>query len=472
MIPHKLVMSAFGPYGGKVSVDFDVFGGKGLFLITGNTGAGKTSIFDAVTFALYGRLTDPERDPKDFRSHFASKDMETFVELDFTHNGTDYRIYRRPQYLRPSRDGIKLQTVQQKVELTWEVGAESAWTSVNRKIVEILGIEYDQWKQISMIAQGEFRKVLNTDTKEREKIFRRIFSTDSVEAFQQSMLEKYRDMNRKCEKADAEIETATGFIVIDESCPRYEEYKELKGSAYVEEYIDILSGQNGTDKNELTSLNAERDIKSGEKDSAIRSKTEAESINRLFKDLKDARDRAEELCLKKEDMDGKRKELGSIRSVVAQVKAPRSALLSLKKEADGLEESIRNANTKVAGLQESVALFDNSKREADSMKPESEKLTGKIKNLESKKGMYASLSSEDEELKRIESKHSQIEKQLTGAKEEQKGLSEKIREYREFLNEHEDVGEEISKLKSSMESAKRDLEVLSDISKKLKNHKS
>ncbi|MDY0246905.1 MAG: SMC family ATPase, partial [Methanosarcina mazei] len=212
MIPHKLVMSAFGPYGGKVSVDFDVFGGKGLFLITGNTGAGKTSIFDAVTFALYGRLTDPERDPKDFRSHFASKDMETFVELDFTHNGTDYRIYRRPQYLRPSRDGIKLQTVQQKVELTWEVGAESAWTSVNRKIVEILGIEYDQWKQISMIAQGEFRKVLNTDTKEREKIFRRIFSTDSVEAFQQSMLEKYRDMNRKCEKADAEIETATGFI--------------------------------------------------------------------------------------------------------------------------------------------------------------------------------------------------------------------------------------------------------------------
>ncbi|MDD3987292.1 MAG: SMC family ATPase [Candidatus Methanomethylophilaceae archaeon] len=472
MIPHKLVMSAFGPYGGKVSVDFDVFGGKGLFLITGNTGAGKTSIFDAVTFALYGRLTDPERDPKDFRSHFASKDMETFVELDFTHNGTDYRIYRRPQYLRPSRDGIKLQTVQQKVELTWEVGAESAWTSVNRKIVEILGIEYDQWKQISMIAQGEFRKVLNTDTKEREKIFRRIFSTDSVEAFQQSMLEKYRDMNRKCEKADAEIETATGFIMIDESCPRYEEYKELKGSAYVEEYIDILSGQNGTDEEELASLRTNLDGKSGEKDSAIRSKTEAESINRLFEDLKRAQGRAEELSLKKEEIDGKRTELGSVRDVVAQVKAPRSALLSLKKEADILGESIRNVNKKVAGLQESVTLFEESKRKADSMKPESENLAVRIENLESKKGMYAKLSSEDEELKRIESKHSQIEKQLTGAKEEQKGLSEKIRKYREFLNEHEDVGEKISKLKSSMESAKRDLEVLSDISKKLKNHKS
>lgn len=471
MIPHKLTMSAFGPYGGKISVDFDHFGGKGLFLITGDTGAGKTSIFDAITFALYGKLTDPERDPRDFRSHFASRETETFVELDFTHNGTDYRIYRKPQYQRPSRDGGKLQAVQQKAELTWESGAESAWTSVNRKIEEILGIQYDQWKQISMIAQGEFRKVLNTNTKDREMIFRRIFSTDSVEAFQQSVSEKYRDLNDKCKSADSKIENARGFILIDESCPRYEEYKVLKGSAYVEEFIDILSRQNVADENELASLNAEHGRKSEEKDSAIRSKTEAESINRLFEDLKNARDRAEELSLKKEGMERKRTELGSVRNVVAQVKAPRSALLSLKEEASKLEGYIRNADRKVAGLQESVASLEESKRKADSKKPESEKLTGRIENLESKKGLYASLSSEDEKLRKITFSHSRIEEELNNAKEKRDGLSKKIGDYRIFLNENEDVGEKISELKSSMESAENDLKTLSDISEKLKKHR-
>ena len=471
MIPHKLTMSAFGPYGSRISVDFDHFGGKGLFLITGDTGAGKTSIFDAITFALYGRLTDSERDAKDFRSHFASRETETFVELDFTHNGTDYRIYRKPQYQRPSRDGSKLQTVQQKAELTWKSGAESAWTSVNGKIEEILGIQYDQWKQISMIAQGEFRKVLNTNTKDREMIFRKIFSTDSVEAFQQSVSEKYRDLNDKCKSADSKIENARGFIVIDESCPRYKEYLELKGSAYVEEYIDILSGQNITDENKLASLNAEQGRKNEEMTLAIKSKAEAESINRLFEDLKSARGRAKELSLKKEGMERKRTELRSIRSVVAQVKAPRSALLSLKNDVSGLEESINGAEKEVTILRKRVESLEKTKQEADSKRPESENLVGRIQNLESKRGLYASLSSEDEKLRKITFSHSQIEKELNGAKDKQDVLSERIKGYRFFLNENEDVGEKISELKSSIKSAENDLKALSDISEKLKKHR-
>ncbi|MBQ8643039.1 MAG: SMC family ATPase, partial [Candidatus Methanomethylophilaceae archaeon] len=178
MKPHLLVMSAFGPYGKQVEVDFDRFDGKGLFLITGDTGAGKTTIFNAMTYALYGMMNDGRR--KSIRSDFADPSTPTFVEMMFSHNGVDYTIHRQPEQERPKQRGKGTKIVASGVSLVFQDRTVTKDSEVSEIIEDILGMNFNQWKQVSMIAQGEFRKILDSKTTERGEIFRRIFSTDPV----------------------------------------------------------------------------------------------------------------------------------------------------------------------------------------------------------------------------------------------------------------------------------------------------
>ena len=178
MRPHKLTISAFGPYAGKTEVDFDKFGTQGLFLITGDTGAGKTTIFDAITYALFGEASGSSRDDSMFRSTYAEPDVQTFVELQFEYDGKQYLVKRSPKQERPKARGTGFTT--QNAEATLQIGDEAPVTSlkeVNAKLVEILGVNFSQYSQIAMIAQGQFRELLLADTKKRAEIFRSIFKT-------------------------------------------------------------------------------------------------------------------------------------------------------------------------------------------------------------------------------------------------------------------------------------------------------
>ena len=178
MKPLKLRMSAFGPYGGLVDIDFERFGNKGLFLITGNTGAGKTIIFDALTFVLYGE-TSGEREIKNIRSDFADPETETFVELEFSHNGKIYRVYRKPSYQRAKKrgEGMTDESQDAYLDIPGKKSAYTKYSDVTNQIIEIIGLDLSQWKQIVMIAQGAFLKLLNSSSDDREKIFRRVFDT-------------------------------------------------------------------------------------------------------------------------------------------------------------------------------------------------------------------------------------------------------------------------------------------------------
>ena len=178
MRPHKLTISAFGPYAGNVEVDFDKFGNNGLFLITGDTGAGKTTIFDAITYALFGAASGKERDDSMFRSTYAKPETPTFVELGFEYAGKQYKVKRSPKQLRPKDRGTGL--TEKKAEAELQVGTEAPITDikrVNAKLIEILGVDFCQYSQIAMIAQGQFRELLLADTKKRAEIFRSIFKT-------------------------------------------------------------------------------------------------------------------------------------------------------------------------------------------------------------------------------------------------------------------------------------------------------
>lgn len=184
MKPIKLIMSGWGPYKDKVEVDFTQFSKRGLFLITGATGAGKTTIFDAITFALYGAMSGELRDKNSVRSDFASPATPTYIELWMEHGKKPYHIVRNPEYERPKKRVGGYTKEKENAILTLPDGQIlEGVQDVNRKLLEILVIDYKQFKQISMIAQGEFARLLAAPPAEKTRIFREIFATSVYDRF-------------------------------------------------------------------------------------------------------------------------------------------------------------------------------------------------------------------------------------------------------------------------------------------------
>lgn len=180
MRPLSLTLSAFGPYAGTVTLPMEKLGQSGLYLVTGDTGAGKTTIFDAITFALYGEASGSNREPGMLRSKYAEPSVRTFVELEFAYGDRTYRVRRTPAYERPALRGSGVTKETAKAELTGTDLAQPLTkpTEVTRKIIEIIGLTKEQFTQIAMIAQGDFLRVLLASTEERKKIFRQLFGTE------------------------------------------------------------------------------------------------------------------------------------------------------------------------------------------------------------------------------------------------------------------------------------------------------
>ena len=161
MRPLKLTLSAFGPYAGTTELDLAQLGAKGLYLITGDTGAGKTTIFDAITYALYGRASGERRTPETLRSKYAEDSTPTFVELVFSYAGKTYTVYRSPEYLRPAKRGDKMVMQKKEVRLTMpDERVVDKPAEVDAEIKQIIGLDQAQFSQIAMIAQGDFYRLI------------------------------------------------------------------------------------------------------------------------------------------------------------------------------------------------------------------------------------------------------------------------------------------------------------------------
>lgn len=195
MKPLKLTMCAFGSYGGETVIDFTKVD-HGLFLITGDTGAGKTTIFDGITFAIYGETSGGKRDGKMMRSQFASPSDETFVELTFSYRGEVYTVRRSPEYMREKKRGSGLVKAMASVELTMPDGTafRGKVKETDKKLCEIMGIDREQFTQIAMIAQGEFLRLLHAKSDERKKIFSTIFHTGLYRRVEEELTEKRKEL--------------------------------------------------------------------------------------------------------------------------------------------------------------------------------------------------------------------------------------------------------------------------------------
>ncbi len=207
MKPVKLIISAFGPYASEMPpIDLTQFENRGLFLISGDTGAGKTTIFDAICFALYGKTSGTYKDTKNLRSEYAPDSAETFVDFYFTHQGRGYHIWRRPEYERRKQRGKGMTTVSEKAVFYSDDRAPvEGKTQVNEAVKELLHIDEKQFKQIAMIPQGEFWALLNAKTDERTRILRTIFQTGGYNSIEYKLKGRMDEAGGRKERAENSI---------------------------------------------------------------------------------------------------------------------------------------------------------------------------------------------------------------------------------------------------------------------------
>lgn len=243
MKPIQLKVQAFGPYLHETIIDFSRFQADGLFLITGQTGAGKTSIFDAMTFALYGDSSGSVRGERNFRSDLATDDLPTFVELSFEIKGQIYTIHRKPSY---KVDRRKTATLHEATLLSAHQSPVVGVNYVANKVQELLGLDANQFKQVVMIAQGEFTRLLFSDSKDKAKIFRSIFSTQIYERIELILQEKVKTTQASLVQEQTHLQST--YDGIKSLHPRLEEMNIISlsnlsdvVSATVEARDDILN---------------------------------------------------------------------------------------------------------------------------------------------------------------------------------------------------------------------------------------
>lgn len=240
MRPVYIRMSAFGPYAGIQELNMEELGAGGLYLVTGDTGAGKTTIFDAITFALYGEASGDSREAGMLRSKYADPSVPTEVELTFIYGGKTYKVCRNPEYERPTKRGTGMTMQKAEAELIYPDGrVVTKPKDVTAAVTEIMGVNREQFCQIAMIAQGKFRDLIEKGTTERQKIFREIFRTAPYQQVQDILKGKYRALERECETLRESVKQYIQGILWN---------KDASEETPVEEVMELLTEQNKADQ--------------------------------------------------------------------------------------------------------------------------------------------------------------------------------------------------------------------------------
>ncbi len=218
MRPLKLTLSAFGPYSDKTVIDMEKLGTSGLYLITGDTGAGKTTVFDGIIYALYGQPSGNNREVAMLRSKYAKAETPTYVELIFDYKGKTYTVIRNPEYERPAKRGGGITKEKASVTLTMPNGSIlTKPKEADAKLYEIMGIDKNQFCQIAMIAQGDFLKLITASTEERKNILRKIFRTEPYRLLQENLKIKASEIQNKYNELSISIsQYISGIILPDD----------------------------------------------------------------------------------------------------------------------------------------------------------------------------------------------------------------------------------------------------------------
>ena len=374
MRPIKLTISAFGPYASKQVIDFEELKGRNIFVISGKTGAGKTTIFDAISYALYGEASGESRETDSLRSHFADDNTETYVELEFELRGEKYTVNRVPKQKKKKARGEGYTEKSADATLTLPDGKViTKVKNVTDKIIEILGITREQFKQIVMLAQGEFKKLLLADSVEREGIFRKIFNTYDFEKIQAELKDKAANLSKNRTKSKHEMEI---------------NLKNIKGEhdIVIDEYVDFplviekLKDLLERDNNIYKTLNEE----GKEVDNNLQVKNQEKAIietnNNLLKEKEIITKALEELLSKEDEYKNKAKAIIDGKNA-KEVKYIEDKLIETTKKLTKREEdynlSLKNIDSLKLKQEEANKLLQIE----ESKECDREKLSVEINNL-------------------------------------------------------------------------------------------
>ena len=242
MRPLRLTLSAFGPYAAETTLDLEKLGKGGLYLITGDTGAGKTTIFDAITYALYDHSSSGIREGSMLRCRYADDKTPTFVELEFEVHGVRYTVRRNPEYQRPKARGEGMTTEKADATLTYPDDRPPVTKAkdVTAAVQEIIGLDYNQFSQIVLIAQGQFTKLLNASTEERSRIFRKLFRTQRYAQLQERLQSEASALNQQRTAQNAKLDSLLGGLQFSPEDPDAEALRALCAQTVPETALALL----------------------------------------------------------------------------------------------------------------------------------------------------------------------------------------------------------------------------------------
>jgi exonuclease SbcC len=374
MKPIKLIMNAFGPYGGAETVEFDKLYDNGLFLITGPTGAGKTTIFDGITYALFGDVNMGDRDKLGgIRSQFAKETALTSVELEFELKGKVYKIIRSPKQMTPKKRGVGLKEEGPRVELHMPDGAVfTKGDEINGKgehigkIREILGIDIDQFKKIIMIPQGDFRQFLHSNSNDKKEILRKIFGTEIYEKMAEKIKSECDELEKSIKNAESELEKIKSGIDISED----EIWEEIKVTSDYKKIFDYLEKHIVGLQTQVSEMEEEIDVLGKKRDSLVSEKSVAEGINKNFDILAESKVTRDKLLEGAEEIELLRKRNDRYKKAVKLTErytvltGLRSEIKSNKEKIEGLKGSLKKIhedNTEDLGNYASINKLAKSK---------------------------------------------------------------------------------------------------------------
>ncbi|MCR5295402.1 MAG: SMC family ATPase [Lachnospiraceae bacterium] len=441
MRPLNLTLSAFGPYAGCTNIPMDELGSAGLYLITGDTGAGKTMIFDAICYALFGEASGPNRDASMFRSKYADQDTPTQVELTFLHGNKKYCVKRNPEYYRPKKSGDGVTKQAANAELTMPDGhIYTKVKEVNTRIEELLGINRDQFSQISMLAQGDFLKLLLADTKTRQEIFRKLFRTQFYQSLQEKLEDKRKEINDQFEEGRKSIKQyIQGIYVQEDDVLSIEAEKARNGLLTTEDVLELL--------NKLTQQ--DKELKAKLEEELHKINADLESVNKTIGAAQELEKSKKAMESAERSLAGEEPELDTLNAALKSAQEELKEKPELEKAAHVIEtelpdyDAAQKLQLEIDGLKK-----DNVKqaRELKAKKDERDEMDAALGKMKTEQASYKDTSAE---IEKIKNRIAALKEEAEGIKE----LEDSFSEYRSVEKSYAQAQEDYRKKDVSFHAA-------------------
>lgn len=391
MRPLTLTLSAFGPYADVTKIPFDALGSRGLYLITGDTGAGKTYLFDAIVFALYGEASGNARETSMFRSKYAREDAETYVTLRFMYHRDEYEITRKPEYMRPSKRGDGMTLARAEAALVYPDGhVVTKSKDVTAAVVELLGIDRNQFTQIAMIAQGDFLRLLYAKTEERSGIFREIFHTKAYSLLQDRLRSESAALRVQCEEYNKSIKQYRDGILWEE-----EQIPDPESLFATEQLLAELDSTTARQNRKMSELAAEIQ----ETDSALEQNNRMIGLAHARKNMQTELNRTTE-------------EITRLQPSIAPLREKLDTLLTQKEQMETLKLQIHSEEEKMPAYKETDEIRKNLCEAREHLERQEQMKKTQEEELRRQQEMYARDVKRLEELQDVEMQLMQLAQQI------------------------------------------------------------